>query len=95
MKKFKPTPDNRAKKMVGKVVMATWKDHVMITDTKLSDIAGDSPMLFVNFGRLMGLDKHYFFVQMAGNPHNANDSNNDHYKLLKEVTMLEVAEQDA
>ena len=95
MKKFKPTPDQKAKKMVGKVVRATWKDHMLVTDTKLSDMAHEGPQIFTNYGMLAGFNDHYFIVQMAGNPDNANDSNNDHYKLLKEVTMLEVAEGNA
>ena len=88
-KTFKATTDTSAKRMFGKYVRCTWIDHEMVTAEKLSDIIGSDPRVFVNVGFLVGLDDIYFIVQMAGNPKNANDHNNDHYRLLKGVTMLE------
>ena len=69
-KTFKPTSDASAKRMIGKYVKCTWKDHEMVTDTKLTEIIGADPRVFINIGFLVGKDEHYFVVQMAGHPKN-------------------------
>ena len=90
MKKiFKPTPYGQAKRLIGKSIKATWVDHAQVSGEKLSHIIGSKPIVFINEGVLVGIDDNYFIVQTSGNPDDYDDHNNDHYRLLRKVTMVE------
>lgn len=77
------------KSLVGKDVKATWLDHYLSTSEKFSDLMIGKPKTFVNKGTYIGCNEIYYFIQMAGDPDNVNDSNNDHYALLRTATKLE------